>query len=163
MYKEQNAKERDDRLTTFSHRVRVVDFKGKTESKPIKTEPEQEGEIVLVNQKRTKSTNALVFIVAFDITAQPQSDKFVVESKKSDSGSINGGQTSVDWPFKMICEHLCMDLFDPTWEIRHGAGIGLRSILKGHGAGAGKTGNVYDREEGPLLKLPSSHSWIQCL
>jgi hypothetical protein len=38
----------------------------------------------------------------------------------------------------MVCEHLCLDLFDPAWEIRHGAGIGLRSILKAHGDGAGK-------------------------
>lgn len=45
-----------------------------------------------------------------------------------------------DWPFKMACEHLCLDLFDPSWEIRHGAGIGLRSILKAQGSGAGKIG-----------------------
>lgn len=40
----------------------------------------------------------------------------------------------------MVCEHLCLDLFDPAWEIRHGAGIGLRSIMKAHGEGAGKRG-----------------------
>ncbi|CAO3582227.1 unnamed protein product [Absidia cylindrospora] len=108
----------DAKLNKNKDKVRVVDFKGKHESKPVKTEFEQEG---------------------FDITAQPQSDKFVVESKKTENPSDNGDQTSVDWPFKMVCEHLCLDLFDPTWEIRHGAGIGLRSILKGHGAGSGKT------------------------
>lgn len=43
----------------------------------------------------------------------------------------------------MVCEHLCLDLFDPAWEIRHGAGIGLRSILKAHGEGAGKRGKGY--------------------
>ena len=43
----------------------------------------------------------------------------------------------------MICEHLCLDLFDPAWEIRHGAGIGLRSILKAHGEGAGKKGTMH--------------------
>lgn len=80
----------------------------------------------------------------FELTAQPQSNKFVVESKKpAPSQEAQVEQPSVDWPFKMVCEHLCMDLFDPAWEIRHGAGIGLRSILKAHGAGAGKRGKYY--------------------
>ncbi|KAI8338754.1 hypothetical protein BC941DRAFT_469857 [Chlamydoabsidia padenii] len=125
----------DAKLNKNKEKVRVVDFKGKTESKPIKAEPEQE---------------------AFDITAQPQSDKFVVESKKLENASVDGGQTSVDWPFKMICEHLCMDLFDPTWEIRHGAGIGLRSILKGHGAGAGKTAGFNQSENQAL-----HNAWLE--
>lgn len=131
----------------YLYRVRVVDFKGKHESKPIKTEYEPEGKRHETNNAthtyEKKSHSSLFFSIAFDITAQPQSDKFVVESKKSENSSDNGDQTSVDWPFKMVCEHLCMDLFDPTWEIRHGAGIGLRSILKGHGGGAGKTGRQF--------------------
>lgn len=47
----------------------------------------------------------------------------------------------------MVCEHLCLDLFDPAWEIRHGAGIGLRSILKAHGEGAGKRGKGYKKKK----------------
>ncbi|KAI8096669.1 uncharacterized protein BX664DRAFT_324574 [Halteromyces radiatus] len=125
----------DAKANKNKEKVRVVDFKGKTETKPIKTEPENEG---------------------FDITAQPQSDKFVVESKKPDSITDYNDQTPVDWPFKMICEHLCMDLFDPTWEIRHGAGIGLRSILKGHGAGAGKTVG-FNQAENQALHV----SWLE--
>ena len=78
----------------------------------------------------------------FDITAQPQSNKFVAEAKKPNPADNAADEPQHDWPFKMICEHLCLDLFDPAWEIRHGAGIGLRSILKAHGAGAGKKGNV---------------------
>jgi len=77
--------------------------------------------------------------IEFEFTAQPQSDKFVVEVKKpTPSVDDNVDEVQRDWPFKMVCEHLCLDLFDPAWEIRHGAGIGLRSILKAHGDGAGK-------------------------
>ncbi|KAL6054603.1 TATA-binding protein-associated factor [Balamuthia mandrillaris] len=43
------------------------------------------------------------------------------------------------WPFQNLCGELCNDLFDPCWEIRHGAGIGLRQMLKKHAKGAGKT------------------------
>ncbi|KAG2224833.1 hypothetical protein INT45_008015, partial [Circinella minor] len=109
----------DAKMNKNKEKVRVVDLKGKSTATPVKVEKEKDG---------------------FELTAQPQSNKFVVESKKPLPSHDNQveQQTSIDWPFKMVCEHLCMDLFDPTWEIRHGAGIGLRSILKAHGAGAGR-------------------------
>ncbi|KAI8381200.1 uncharacterized protein BYT42DRAFT_598127 [Radiomyces spectabilis] len=110
----------DAKVNKNKEKVRVVALQSKPEAsslKPVKMEKREE----------------------FDITAQPQSDKLVVESKKtSATDDASSTEQQQDWPFKMICEHLCMDLFDPTWEIRHGAGIGLRSILKAHGQGAGK-------------------------
>lgn len=79
--------------------------------------------------------------IEFEFTAQPQSNKFVVEAKKPTPSTEEAeDEVERDWPFKMICEHLCLDLFDPSWEIRHGAGIGLRSIMKAHGEGAVKRG-----------------------
>ncbi|KAI9270458.1 hypothetical protein BDA99DRAFT_557285 [Phascolomyces articulosus] len=109
----------DAKMNKNKEKVRVVDLKGKSTATPVKVEKDKD---------------------EFELTAQPQSNKFVVESKKPPPSQENQveQQTSIDWPFKMVCEHLCMDLFDPTWEIRHGAGIGLRSILKAHGEGAGK-------------------------
>ncbi|CAH1794395.1 unnamed protein product [Owenia fusiformis] len=46
-----------------------------------------------------------------------------------------------DWQFESFCEVLTNDLFNPLWEVRHGAAIGLREIMKLHGAGAGKLVN----------------------
>ncbi|EME50250.1 hypothetical protein DOTSEDRAFT_68955 [Dothistroma septosporum NZE10] len=43
-----------------------------------------------------------------------------------------------EWPFERLCEFLTVDLFDPSWEIRHGAAMGLREIVRVHGAGAGR-------------------------
>ncbi|CAO3616747.1 unnamed protein product [Cunninghamella echinulata] len=125
----------DAKMNKNKEKVRVVDFKGKTEPKPIhvKKEPEE-----------------------FDITEQPQSNKIVVESKKTDNDSNYSDQAPIDWPFKMVCEHLCMDLFDPTWEIRHGAGIGLRSVLRAHGAGAGKTAGLAHNENQSL-----HNAWLE--
>ncbi|KAI9288630.1 hypothetical protein BC943DRAFT_288000 [Umbelopsis sp. AD052] len=74
----------------------------------------------------------------YDITPQPQSDKIVVESKAPPPDALTSEVPRNEWPFETVCEHLCMDLFDPAWEIRHGAGIGLRSVLKNQGNGAGK-------------------------
>ncbi|KCV72536.1 hypothetical protein H696_00128 [Fonticula alba] len=42
-----------------------------------------------------------------------------------------------EWPFAEFFEILCHDLFDQSWEVRHGASIGLRELLKAHGAGLG--------------------------
>ncbi|KAF9103655.1 TATA-binding protein-associated factor mot1 [Mortierella sp. AM989] len=71
----------------------------------------------------------------FEFTPQSDSNKVVVEAKLPVQSVL---ETSTEWPFEGICDLLCMDLFDPSWEIRHGAGIGLRDILKVQGGGAGR-------------------------
>ena len=43
-----------------------------------------------------------------------------------------------EWPFDVMCDFLSVDLFDPNWEIRHGAAMGLREVLRVHGRGAGR-------------------------
>ncbi|KAF8933060.1 TATA-binding protein-associated factor mot1 [Dissophora ornata] len=71
----------------------------------------------------------------FEFTPQSDANKVVVEAKLPVQSVL---ETSTEWPFEGICDLLCMDLFDPCWEIRHGAGIGLRDILKVQGSGAGR-------------------------
>ena len=43
-----------------------------------------------------------------------------------------------EWPYERLCDFLKMDLFDPQWETRHGAAMGLREVVRVHGAGAGR-------------------------
>jgi TATA-binding protein-associated factor len=43
-----------------------------------------------------------------------------------------------EWPYDRLCDFLMVDLFDPQWETRHGAAMGLREIIRVHGAGAGR-------------------------
>ena len=43
-----------------------------------------------------------------------------------------------EWPFELMCDFMSVDLFDPNWEIRHGAAMGLREVLRVHGTGAGR-------------------------
>lgn len=59
----------------------------------------------------------------------------IVEHKPS---SIKNSAENLEWPFKKISELLKLDLFHPCWEIRHGAAMGLREIIKIHGKGAGR-------------------------
>ncbi|KAJ8513513.1 hypothetical protein OPV22_003947 [Ensete ventricosum] len=41
------------------------------------------------------------------------------------------------WPFHHFVEQLVHDIFDPIWEVRHGAMMALREILTHHGSCAG--------------------------
>lgn len=46
---------------------------------------------------------------------------------------------TVDWPLESFCSRLYLDLFNPRWEIRHGAATALRELFKTHSAGGGKS------------------------
>ncbi|KAJ1340482.1 hypothetical protein BSLG_004929 [Batrachochytrium salamandrivorans] len=64
--------------------------------------------------------------------------KVVVEHKGIDAASLGVYSSGDEWPFEGLCEQLSLDLFSPIWEIRHGAAIGLRELLKAHGTGLGR-------------------------
>ncbi|RDW71198.1 putative MOT1-transcriptional accessory protein [Coleophoma cylindrospora] len=55
-----------------------------------------------------------------------------------------------EWPYERLCDFLMVDLFDPQWDIRHGAAMGLREIVKVHGKGAGRVKGK-SRSENDLL------------
>lgn len=69
--------------------------------------------------------------------------KFVKEFKGApvpdkSSFQAEAEEAGLEWPFERVCEYLAVELFDYTWEVRHGAAMGIREILRVHGAGAGR-------------------------
>ncbi|XP_060070663.1 TATA-binding protein-associated factor 172-like isoform X2 [Ylistrum balloti] len=60
--------------------------------------------------------------------------KLVMES--SNDNTLNMEEVE-EWPFETFCELLMNDLFQSTWESRHGAATGLREVIKLHGQSAG--------------------------
>lgn len=68
--------------------------------------------------------------VVTEFKGVPVAEKSAFQSDAEDEGS--------EWPFERLCEFLSVDLFDPAWEIRHGAAMGLREIVRVHGSGAGR-------------------------
>ncbi|DAA78450.1 TPA_exp: Uncharacterized protein A8136_4426 [Trichophyton benhamiae CBS 112371] len=78
----------------------------------------------------------------------------VVPEKPFIQSSSSDGQ-DIEWPYERMCEILMVDLFDQNWDIRHGAAMGLREVIRvqGHGAGRqyGKT-----RMENDAL----NHRWL---
>ncbi|XP_061692379.1 TATA-binding protein-associated factor 172 [Syngnathoides biaculeatus] len=98
--------------------------------------------------KRRKTTSMVI--------DQPATEHKVLINKVLDSASLS--EEIQEWPLESFSEELCNDLFNPSWEIRHGAGTGLREILKFHGAGGGKlVGSTTEQ------MLQQHEEWIQDL
>uniref|UniRef100_A0A4W5R8G9 B-TFIID TATA-box binding protein associated factor 1 n=1 Tax=Hucho hucho TaxID=62062 RepID=A0A4W5R8G9_9TELE len=79
-------------------------------------------------EKHRKTTNVVI--------DQPATEHKVLIDNVPDNSSLL--EETQEWPLESFCDELCNDLFNPSWEIRHGAGTGLREILKSQGAGGGK-------------------------
>lgn len=70
------------------------------------------------------------------VTEQPQlGDKIVVESVVDIDRAFEDAN---EWPFERFCDELCNELFDAQWDVRHGAAVALREILKRHASAAGR-------------------------
>eukprot|EP00798_Chlamydomonas_sp_ICE-L_P022199 gene22199-29259_t len=52
------------------------------------------------------------------------------------------------WPLQRLCDQLVVDLLDPAWEVRHGAAVALREVLRLHAACAGVTAPFADETSG---------------
>ncbi|KAL0964274.1 hypothetical protein UPYG_G00321620 [Umbra pygmaea] len=79
-------------------------------------------------EKRRKMSNVVI--------DQPATDNKVFIDNVLDNSILL--EETQEWPLESFCDELCNDLFNPSWEIRHGAGTGLREILKSQGTGGGK-------------------------
>ncbi|KAM3913658.1 TATA-binding protein-associated factor 172 isoform 2-T2 [Leptodactylus fuscus] len=89
-------------------------------------------------EKRRKVTNVVI--------PQPATEsKVLIDNIPDNSSSFD--ETN-EWPLESFCDELCNELFNPSWEVRHGAGIGLREILKAHGRSGGKiSDSTYEEME----------------
>lgn len=99
-------------------------------------------------EKRRKTTNIVI--------DQPATENKVLIDNIPDNSCLL--EETSEWPLESFCEELCNDLFNPSWEVRHGAGTGLREIIKSHGAGGGKlVGSTADQ------MLRQHQEWIEDL
>jgi len=88
--------------------------------------------------------------VVSEFKGVPVVEKSALQTEAEEEGN--------EWPFERLCEFLTVDLFDPQWEIRHGAAMGLREIVRVHGAGAGRRADK-DRTENDQLNC----AWLDDL
>lgn len=63
-----------------------------------------------------------------------------------------------DWPLDWFCDQLTQDLFNSSWETRHGAATALREILSLHGRGAGRAAYLPSSQVFKFCTTPFLHA-----
>lgn len=141
-----NQLKRKNKLSakTQANKVRVVDLSirrpstdspdGLSTADPfgvkqeIKTEPDQDARGDYLSLDRGDVDEDAKIVSDFKGSILPA--KSLIQTDAEEEG--------FEWPFERLCEFLMVDLFDHNWEIRHGAAMGLREVIRVHGAGAGR-------------------------
>lgn len=94
----------------------------------IKQEMDADGDTDMFSLTRANVDEDARIISDFKGSIVPE--KSVLQTEAEEEG--------LEWPFERLCEVLTVDLFDHSWEIRHGAAMGLREVIRVHGGGAGR-------------------------
>lgn len=141
-----NQLKRKNKLNAKSqaHKVHVVDLSVRRQStdvsttpaKPepsavkttVKSEPEQDGKLDVFSLARENIDEDTKIVT--DFKGPVGQEKPLIQVEIENEG--------LAWPYELLCDFLRADLFDPNWEIRHGAAMGLREVIRVHGAGAGR-------------------------
>lgn len=131
-----------------ANKVQIVDFGATTrkESQPDLPEaPARPNPVALKVEKSENGDDGDSVNDYFSLERNGADDdaKFVKEFKGAPIPDKSEFQTEaeevgLEWPFERVSEYLAVELFDYSWEVRHGAAMGIREILRAHGAGAGR-------------------------
>ncbi|KAJ9607456.1 TATA-binding protein-associated factor mot1 [Cladophialophora chaetospira] len=127
---------------TGSSKMRVVDLSGRRPSEPNQTPVSATPHPVKLNGH--DESNGDVKPDYFSIKQEGSDDNTALVSEFKgeevpEKPLIQPDEEHAhDWPFDVMCDFLSNDLFDPNWEVRHGAAMGLREVLRVHGRGAGR-------------------------
>ena len=104
----------------------------------IKSEVDGDGDTDMFSLKRANVDEDAKIVSDFKGIKAP--DMSIIQTEEEEEG--------LEWPYERLCEVLSADLFDESWDVRHGAAMALREIIRVHGAGAGrergKSQNVND-------------------
>ncbi|KAF2125919.1 hypothetical protein P153DRAFT_400046 [Dothidotthia symphoricarpi CBS 119687] len=127
------------------NKVQIVEFARKdsqpdTAQTPVRVQP------VAVKKEHTENgeeDDLLDDYMSLDRKGGDDDTKFVKEFQgapvpEKSSFETDTEDPGVAWPYELICDYLAVELFDHVWEVRHGAAMGIREILRVHGAGAGR-------------------------
>ncbi|KAJ5279082.1 hypothetical protein N7478_004454 [Penicillium angulare] len=122
-------------------KVRVVDLSSRRPSEnvsapatphPVKTENgnDQNGESKpdYFNFEKSAEDDDQKIVTEFKGEIAPE--RPVIQPDLVDQGS--------GWPLECMCEFLTIDIFDSNWEVRHGAAMALREVIRVQGAAAGR-------------------------
>lgn len=158
--RQQNQLKRKARANAKNHanKVRVVDLGSSARRMSMDVVPQTPSDVntphpIKQQEVANGTANGTVDYFSLDTKNPPDDTKIVVEHKGPAAPPSPIIQTSgevFEWPFQRLCEILSLDMFDPNWEIRHGAAMGIREVVRVHGGGAGREGGK-SRKENDIL------------
>ncbi|KPI37186.1 TATA-binding protein-associated factor MOT1 [Cyphellophora attinorum] len=138
-----NQLKRQQKMSAKSgaNKMRVVDLSARQKTNSASTptphpvrvngkedgDSEEDGRPDYFNIKREGSDDDTQLIKEFK--GENDDAKPVIQPDESDAP---------EWPYEVMCDFLAYDLFSPYWDIRHGAALGLREVLRVHAKGAGR-------------------------
>ena len=114
----------------------------------IKQEVDADGDTDMFSLTRINIDEDAKIVSDFKGSILPE--KSVLQTEAEEEG--------LGWPFERLCEVLTVDLFDHQWEVRHGAAMGLREVVRVHGRGAGR-----ERGRSRVVNDMVNNRWLEDL
>jgi len=153
--RQQNALKRKKKLDAKNqaNKVRVVDLGASSVRRMSVDVPQTPVEPTPHPIKQESNGVKVADYFSLDTKSPPDETKIAVEftgPKAPPSPIIQTSGEGLEWPFERLCELLLVDMFDPNWEIRHGAAMGIREVVRVHGAGAGRERGKSRKENNAL-------------
>ncbi|EON63494.1 hypothetical protein W97_02722 [Coniosporium apollinis CBS 100218] len=139
-----------------ANKVRIVDISCRRSSMDYPQTPASAHPVPIKTEvKREESDDIAKDYFSLERDGGDDDSKVVAEFKGMPVPEKSAFQTEaeeegLEWPYDRLCEVLTVDLFDHAWEIRHGAAMGLREVIRVHGAGAGRKRGL-TREQNDIL------------
>ena len=125
-------------------KVRVVDLAVRRQSFDVQSTPiTPEPHAIKTEYERENSLDVKSDVFSLDRVKDDDDSKVVSEFKghllpEKPALQTDAEEEGLEWPYERLCDILAVDLFDHNWEIRHGAAMGLRDVIRTQGAGAGR-------------------------
>ncbi|KAJ5085753.1 hypothetical protein N7532_010524 [Penicillium argentinense] len=145
-----------------ANKVRVVDLASRRPSDNVTT-PTATPHPVKAENEDSKNGDSKPDYFSLDTSEATDDSKIVSEFK----GPIAPEKPIIQpemvdqgagWPLECMCEFLTVDIFDSNWEVRHGAAMALREVVRVQGAAAGRLEGK-TREENDTL----NRQWLDDL
>ncbi|KAL9126245.1 MAG: hypothetical protein Q9217_004678 [Psora testacea] len=107
----------------------------------IKSEMDDDEKDDIFSLKRTNVDEGAKIVSDFKGLKDIAPEKSIIQTEAEETG--------MEWPFERLCEVMVVDLLDRSWEVRHGAAMGLREVVRVHGGAAGReSGRTKSQNDG---------------
>ncbi|KAH8422740.1 DNA-binding ATPase [Aspergillus melleus] len=128
-----------------ANKVRLVDISARRPSESVTTPSATTPHPIKAENGEERNGDSKPDYFSLDRSSADDDSKIVTEFKGETTPAkpiiqpelVDEGPSPV-WPFDPMCDFLMIDIFDPNWEVRHGAAMALREVIRVQGAGAGR-------------------------